>query len=354
MRCPSCLPIAILVAAACSAQSPNYTCDSASRLLHSASLNDKAWGAYLAARCYFPDLAAEIADQLIGENPEQLARSGWDSEGFWAAHAMTDALVRLGQPLQPKSLKEIAKGFCVEAVILMLRNAPDNVENLLEIRNSNPTAYESIAATNVLVSLRAPGLAGPLLKEMKFNSWVWVSDTGEAVAPGSAGSLGGGNPAVKIPDDLPPAALYRITSQPSPGDDLIADGGIKMYANRTQFETGRESTWEWAPEGFCYQCLRTEYISKLSGIGLDEVTSFVDRNTPIRWTNLAAVQAATQKSTDVQVAELKHLVQRLIEAKLLQPEEIDASFSITVKVEDSRADKTIRLPEAPAVSFQLP
>jgi hypothetical protein len=344
----------MLLAAACAAQSLDPTCDSASRLLNSASLNDKAWGAYLAASCYVPDLATEIADQLISQNPEQLGRSGWDSEEFWAAHAMTDALVRLDQPLQPKSLKEIAKGFRVEAVILMLRSAPDNVENLIEIRNSNPTAYESIAAANVLVSLRAPGLAGPLLKEMTFNNWVWVSDTGEAVVPGSAGSLGGSNLTAKIPDDLPPTALYRITSQPSPGDKLIADGGVKMYANRTEFETGRESTWECAPEGYCYQCLRTEYLAKLSGIVFDEVTSYVDRNTPIRWTNVAALQVAIQKSANLQVAELNHLARRLIEAKLLQPEEIGAPFSITINIQDSRTNTTIPLREIPAASFHLP
>ncbi len=265
MRYPGFLPIAVLLAAACSAQSADRTCDSASRLLRSGSLNDKAWGAYLAASCYIPNLAAEIADQLISKNPEQLARSMWDSEEFWAAHAMTDALIRLDQPLPTSSLKEIAKGFRVEAVILMLRNAPDNVENLLSVRNGNPRAYESIAATNVLVSLRARGVAGPLLKEMTYSNWVWVSDTGEPVAPGMAGSVGGGNPTVKIPVDLPPAALYRITSQPSPGDKQIADGGIKMYANRTEFESGRESTWEWAQysDSMDEPCGRTSCDSKI-------------------------------------------------------------------------------------------
>ena len=348
------IAIGIAIAAACSAQTPEHTCDSAARLLHSASLNDNAWGAWLAAACHLPNLAPDITNRLLHQRPERLARLQWDSEEFWAGHAMADALVRLNQPLPPKSLEAIAKGFRVEAVLLMLQNAPENIQNLTSIRNSDPRAYESIAAANKLVELRAPGLAAPLLKELTFNNWVWVSDTGTSIPAGTAGSLLGGNGNLKVPDDLPPTGLYRITSQPSPGDEMIADGAIKMYANRTQFETGKESPWENAPEGYCYQCLRIGYLGQLAGISIDKATNIIDRNTPIRWTNTAAAEAEIHKSLKLQIAGLQHVAHLLIASKLMEPDEIDVPLAIAVHIQDSRTNTSLALPQIPPVTFHLP
>ncbi len=347
------LLLALALAITCSAQTTDHTCDSASRLLHSASLNDKAWGAYLAASCDLQNLAPEIGDELVRANPEQLARLPWDSEGFWAAHAMIDALVRLKYPLSPGTIKEIARGFRVEAVILMLQNARENIENLTGIRNRDPRAYESIAATNALVNPHAPRLAGSLLKELSFNNWVWVSDDGVTTAGGIAGSLLGGNGTLKVPDDLPPTGVYRITSHPSPRDEMIADGGVRMYAHRAQFETGTESAFEQPAEGYCYQCLRTEWIAKLAGLSMEEATNLTDRNTPIRWTNASAMRAEIQRSIDLQVNGLKRVARLLIAAKLLKVEEIAAPFSIEVHIQDSRKNTATSLPELQPVPFHL-
>ena len=68
-------------------------CERSAQLLQSESLRDKAWGAHQASRC--PWLAGDVGAELARLQPELLARLVSDSEGFWVAHALLDALMQL-------------------------------------------------------------------------------------------------------------------------------------------------------------------------------------------------------------------------------------------------------------------
>ena len=127
-------------------------CSSAAQRLRSDALNDKAWGAELAADCSLSELAGEIGMELVALGPG----TRFGSETFWADRAMLDALIRLGAPIPSPLLASIANAFPKEAIILVLRDAPSHLELLTDIRNRRG-GLESIAASNALSRLRAPG-----------------------------------------------------------------------------------------------------------------------------------------------------------------------------------------------------
>ena len=76
--------------------------------------------------CQLTGLAGEIEAELAQAQPEALARFTWNSESFWMAHAMLDALIQLRQPVPMEPLESIAKAFPIEGTILMLQFPAEN------------------------------------------------------------------------------------------------------------------------------------------------------------------------------------------------------------------------------------
>jgi len=98
-------------------------CAHAGERLRADSDRERARGAYLAASCHMPELAAEIVAQLQKMWPNMSGRTIW-GEPQWAVKAMLDALIRLRQPLDDEAWEWMMPRFPTEATILMLQDAP--------------------------------------------------------------------------------------------------------------------------------------------------------------------------------------------------------------------------------------
>lgn len=128
-------------------------------------------GAHWAAVCQLSGLAGEIAAEFAGADAETLAKFLWDSEPSWMAHSMLGALIQLRHSLAAPLLESIAKGFLVEATILMLEPR----------RNAEQRA-----------------------------------------------SIAFGGPTVHVPPNFPMVGMSRLTSQHGPGDELVSNGPAPM------------------------------------------------------------------------------------------------------------------------------
>ncbi len=347
------MKLAIWLVAATAFCQDRPECATAAQRLHSEVPSEKAWGAYLAADCHLIALTSDIVDQLTEGHPDQPAGLLWDSESFWMAHAFLDALIRSDASLNESTLASIASGFPAEGAILMLQDAHANRSLLADLRNAHPGGAEWVAASNALVSVRAEGFAATLLHEIQITHSFWVTESGEIPASGMAGSLGSGNPALKVPPGFPPVPLYRLTATPAADDRLVSDGAAPIYSQRAVFQPGIQQTLHWAPEGHCFQCLRISYLSELAYASRPEIARSVEPRTPIRWSDLAHLNADAWQAIADQIAAMKGLAKLLISAGALRPSELDLPLKIEVRIEDQRQDRSQPIPAIDPVPFSI-
>lgn len=328
-------------------------CARAADRLRSQSFREKAWGAHLAAACQMPNLAGEIGAELERLDPEAVAKSTWNSEPFWVAHSMLDALIQLRQPLPASVLALATKGFPTEGTILMLQSAFENQALLAEVHARSGGA-EWVAASNALAHMRAPGFAAKLLAEVRLTHWIVVSDDGRPPGRGFAGSLASGSPTVRVPADFPPIAVYRLTAQRAPGDELVSDGTTPIYSTRITLEPGVERTLTWPPEGYCSQCLEIDYLAELAHLSKTDVEHCIEPWTPVRWTNPLRLNAEIVQALANQEAALKKLVTSLNSAAVLEISETGVRFQVEVRIEDRRSNRPVSLPTTSSIEFRLP
>ena len=329
-----------------------HDCERAADRLRAHSQWEKSWGAHWAMVCQLTGLAGEIGAELAQAQPEALAGFTWNSESFWMAHAMLDALIQLRQPVPTALLESIAKVFPIEGTILMLQYPSEN-RRLLEAVHARPGGAEWVAASNALTRMRASGFAATLLAEIPLSHSVLVSDNGDAPGRGMGGSIASGGPTLRVPPDFPPVGIYRLISQHSADDQLVSDGPLPIYSHRTVLVPGVEQTLNYLPEGYCSRCLEVEYLAELADRSRMEVDHVVDWQTALRWTNLLQFNAELSRALNDQESALRHLASSLVSAGALDNSELRMVLHIDVSVQDLRSDRSVSLPEYPPVEFRL-
>lgn len=330
-----------------------HDCEQAAGRLHAYSLREKSWGAHWATVCQLTGLAGDIGAELVQAEPDALAKFTWNSEPFWMAHSMLDALIQLGQPLPTPVLESIANAFPIEATILMLQYPEENW-GLLERVHARPGGAEWVAASNALSRIRASGFAATLLAEIPLSHSVLVSDNGDAPGSGMGGSIGSGESTLRVPPHFPPVGMYHLTAQHTGDDQLISDGPIPIYSHRTVLDPGVEQTLNYPPEGYCSRCLEIGYLAELAGSSRMEVDHVVSWQTAVRWTNLLQFGAEVSKALTDQESALKHLASSLISAGVLDKSELHMVLHIGVDIQDRRSDQSVPLPKYSPVEFVLP
>jgi hypothetical protein len=345
----------LYVAVACAAFCQDRPdCENAAQRLHSESATEKAWGAHLAAECRLPALAKEIGDELVRLQLESLARLTSDSEHYWMAYALLDALIQLRAPLDESVLASIVQGFPTEGVILSLQNPHVSAAFLAEVRASRPAASaEAVALSNALAAMRAPGFAATLLHEVQLTQWVWLSDSGDARMGGTAGSILGGILQLKVPSGLPSVGRYRLTSQPASQDEVFSDGATPIYLEHIIVEPGIERIPEWPPEAYCVQCLRIGYLAVLASLPATEVKRAIEPQISIRWSTLLGLNAEMSRALAEQIQAMNQLAKSLVSAGALLPAELELPLKIEVQINDQRKDQSPPIPAAGPVTFVI-
>lgn len=176
-----------------------------------------------------------------------------------------------------------------------------------------------------------------------------ISDGGDAVWGGTAGSSLGGTQQLKAPSGFPPVIRYRLTSQPAPEDELFSEGATRIYLQRTIVKPGIELTPVWYSGGYCLQCLRIDYLARLANLPVAEVQRAIEPQISIRWSTLLDLHAEISRA----LAEQIQAINRLAKSLLLQPSELEGPLKIEVRIEDQRKDRSQPIPAVGPITFVI-
>jgi hypothetical protein len=208
--------------------------------LRSDSAAEVAWGAYLAGRQGCRDVVPLLLESLR-PSPK---RTG--DLATHTTHAILDALVRLDARVPADLLAGHLVGrSAVPTLILLSRDPARNRVVLLAYFdrwavNRKHVELETLAAGNLLASLKAPGFAARILKWVSMRLLLYVREPGAFHGRGDRRDLraGSGDTRISVPAGFPPFAEYRLESGPgSDGARLVAEGVRPIwYARRERAE----------------------------------------------------------------------------------------------------------------------
>src|SRR5262249_37818130 len=126
-----------------------------------------------------------------------------------------------------------------EVLILLAKSPRDNAQALLSLAQDRITRVRWLAVCNLLTEIKEPKFAALLLKDLKIDASVVVSEDGNVgVGEGSSWVACGGGAAFSVPDDYPPAALYTLTQYATRGAVVAAPGKHAIYYERRVVQPG--------------------------------------------------------------------------------------------------------------------
>ncbi len=205
-----------------------------SRLLESTVNRDRAWAAYLIGKYDLKEMAAQLYPLL---NPEL---SGQQDEIEFVHRAALDSLIQLGVTPPGDKLMPLYNKLPDEVLILFARAPYENQQALLPIAQQSKRTIYWLAACNLLAGTKAPGFAAGLIKEMKIEVRITVSDPrngGIGMSIGSGG-FSAGDGIFSVPDGFPPTAVYSLKKYASYGEIVATPGPHQIYYERHVAQPG--------------------------------------------------------------------------------------------------------------------
>jgi hypothetical protein len=325
--------------------------DWATQWLHSSDPLRVAWGAWLARQdrqtALTPLLLGQVKDyQLTGGSSVQAA----ERDRHDAMLVVLDALIGLGAVVPVKEAHKLYPEFAAQSLILLVRSPDDAQPALLEIFQHAGANWNWLAAGNVLVKTRPPGLAALLLTRFTQHMTVSVVDAGHIGGFGGTGSECGFSP--RAPKaGWPGVGLYHLTQFPErmPGltATFLVGGETTVYYWR--IEPGNYDN----PPDFPGACddgnrdqYRAQYLTELVGPSFPRISLNPYPQITIEWKGEADCRQRLIAAVEEQRAEFRRVVVSLqasgrfataAEATALQPR-------IEVVVRDERADRSPSLP----------
>jgi hypothetical protein len=311
----------------------------AARLLHAQTNRERAWGAYLAGRNDLKDLAPALAELLADPN---LAAGGWQESAV--RQSALDALIRLDAERDADTLLPLYPTSPDEVLILLARSPQKNREALLSLFNDDMTTARWLAAGNLLAATRAPGFAARLLKGLKIEASVLVSD--REIGGGYGGGCGGGcgcGVDGSVPQGFPPVSHYTLVARAERDAVVVAPGRHNVYYVRGPWPRGCDGmlacevsrdTW------------RVEYLADLLDTTVENLKLNAFQRREIVCKDEEQCRLALAGLRDEIVGSYSTLLARLAKENLLDP--ADASElkpDITLDITDWRGKKTFPLPD---------
>jgi hypothetical protein len=311
-------------------------------LLKSDSLQEKAWGAYLAAE----QKDSKLIPALV--RLAQAHRDSRDPQGKVVRDTALDSLVRLRARVDWKTLEPLYPRSRNQVLILLAQHPRANRKALLELMGKKTHNAAWLTIRNLLAAQRAPGFAAALLRELELHLHISVLDPDHRVGIGRRGGgiRGGcGDGVIRVQEGWPPVARYTLTRFTGRGARLLAPGKHPVYVRRTEARSGKRgfgSVSYSIRKGRC----RFEYLEEMLG-----------REPPIREDHRATVlwKGTGQFLADAMRA--RHRVQKAFEETTrilvarghLSPEDAAALRpKLSVNVVDRRETKAPALPDLPS------
>jgi hypothetical protein len=260
------------------------------------------------------------------------------------AHSMLNALIQLRQPLAPPLLDLIAKGFAVEATILMLQVIPMETANSCAAVHSHSEGAEWVAASNALARMRAPGFAATLLAEIPLF----------AVRDGlrqwrRAGTRNGGQHFFRWADSACRRIFQLLECIALPGSVALVTNW--SATDRFRFtRIGCRLNWREADSRLSSGRLN---LAELASAASAEVAHAVEWLTAAKWTNLLELSAEVSRGLTDQETALKHIAGLLVSAGALGTAELHRPLQIAVEMDDRRSDRSVPLPRYAPIELRF-
>jgi hypothetical protein len=307
--------------------------------LESASLVDRAWGAYLAQKNglkqFTPNLIETLRALADDESPD----------AWLATSAVIDSLIQLEADVPADVVMSLKPRFTDHKVILLARNPLANKDALLELMRNNSNIVWR-AAGNLLAGAKAPGLAALLLNRLHISVSIYVVDPGTGGAGGGIGSGCAGDGFIAVPKEYPPIGFYGLSEQPFRGYVVLAPGPTTIYYYRVVVNSGAQTGWGHSCGNLDYNQAVIEYLAMLLGTVPDQVGLKSSESFSEEWRGAAALARRLRQIRSEVIARYHSVASRLVEAGLLT--EVGAGElvpHIEVHVADLRVDKSVPLPE---------
>lgn len=254
-----------------------------------------------------------------------------------------EGLIQLRSQVLPDELRGIATNFRESALVLAARHPAQFQDSLVTLLRGQLGSEEWLAVNNLLVKLKSPNVAGPLMQGLCLKIQVVLRDAGSNnigfVLDGLACASAGGE---LRPDDYPPRYGYRLKSYGDQGDSLLAPGRRPVFVRRTLDWRFASVSIDRTAAGFEYleDLLGPENLLDLRSGGLEIMES---PTVTTYMTGLGRLRAKT-------IASYRRVEQTLLNLKLLTAKEAAGlHFEIAWNIEDRRdTSKNVKLPQWPA------
>lgn len=316
--------------------------------LRSDDLVTVAWGAHAAAEfrlvACIPDLRSKLVE-LPKRDPVRRRP---------AAFAILDALIQTHAVVPGTELEPFLEGHFLEpAIVLLCRRIDDNRPFLLQaFRKASDDTWR--ACGNVLADAKNPEFVLELLRTPAVLT-VLVADPGEEptkrrYGPRPRNLVGWRFTRGMQPEGpYPPTAYYSVLQQDYAGAFLLAPGAVPTYVLRVlRTPAGSAYDFDLTPRRTT-QTAPTHWLAKMLGPDANPTFYDFEHTCVCEWRDPATFLAAVQERKAELVNSHHALIAACVARKLLTAEAAaTVTPAVEVRVEDSRTDQSVPVPETNA------
>lgn len=283
-------------------------------------------------------------ERLVPDLIDRLRFESGRPENTWKVTRRTvlDALIRLDAKVPAEVLMTgLDDELLTETLLLLARDPAANADAILTLMDrGEPGAQHRWAAAAILLSVRPPGLAQRLVKELDARLFLTVSDEDKHLSHFESS----GGRWVTSHDIFPPRVFYYLHPEPRRGFAVLTGGPSPVFVER--FEATRSAS---IPDTLARN-QRTDraldHLAKLLDVPAQDLVGISDgREACVIWNGEEDLRIRVRQHVEAQGARFEKLVARLVAAGLLTDgETANLIPAIELVVEDSREGDHAPLP----------
>jgi hypothetical protein len=344
--------VVLWLGAACANAQPSPSTE-ARRLLQSANLRDRAWGAWYAGVSQDASLRPALLEQL--RRAEALRDSARDSAEYAYVQLLFDALIQIPGSTPVDVLMPFEKSWRAEILILLARPGADSRENaLLEMRGHAMPDAEWRAANDLLFQMGSQRFFQAAFAEIQLTRHFIVTDQNGGICGGSGICR---ESTRHFPAGYPPIALYQFNQDMTgTGDILLGELSVPVYYRRTVVPTDGEAEWMECQSYPAFTTVRqmilTEFLGAIDNLSRAESENLFMPLTQIRWRGAFETAAEMDVKLDEQSAAFRKLVSDAQKRNLFNASGM--VYRIATTVDDVRRDRREHILEVAPREIVIP
>jgi hypothetical protein len=294
--------------------------------------SEQAWGAWLAGQTQRTELIPELVTLGSGRLPTK----DWASAAL--IDVVLDALVQLRAGPDASWSMQFFDAWPAQSLLLLSRAGQDANATLVDLVRRQ-TGYRWLAAANLGVMRKAPGLAAVLLAGVAINAdLIFTNSPNQGFGVGDGADVSGADGMRPGVQGFPPSIHYYLTGHPQAGSVVLATGPATVYYVREVFPPGQQHPTTWLDMSAPTLQHRLDYIAALRGRQFGGMALRARESKTIVWKAGMNIdrEAAAYRAELTQ--RFDGLVRILVQENLLTGDEAKAlpAPTINVTVQDKR------------------